>query len=139
MTHTPSVVIPTTHTTSSVLTFQRTQTPTRLQGMTARSIKSAVERVCDQQGVQVDVAVTEALAVLQRVQLAVVVEGAGATARWVAVPPVRASEVLTQRWRVVLDEGAGARMVGSKEDGGNGVVVQRKTWENENQLTTWHD
>ncbi len=98
--------------------------------MTARSIKSTVERLCEQKGVQVDFAVTEALAVLQRLQLAQAVQGVGVTTRWVAAPPVQASKVLTQRWNELLDEGAGARVV--VEDDGNGAGKPQ------NELT-WHD
>lgn len=84
------------------------------EGMTARSLKSAVERVLERQGLAVDFAASEALAELLRLELVEKRAVRGAASRWVAVPVAEAGMALQRRWQVVLDEGAIAR-------GGDGI------------------
>lgn len=79
------------------------------QGMTARSVKSAVEQVLELQGLSVDFAASEALAELLRLQLVERQTARGAASRWVAVPAAEAGVRLQRRWLAVLEEGATAR------------------------------
>lgn len=78
------------------------------QGMTARSVKSAVERVLERRGLVVDFAASEALSELQRLELVEKQVVRGAASRWVAVPVAEAKGALSRRWQAMLDQGARA-------------------------------